>query len=112
VVKEAIFAAKPEFQVDRQKLIHSGKVLKDNVTLAESGITESDFVVCMITKETVKVNSPRRNLKFIDVVVLIPPPPKGKAKCCSASTNTSCCSDSTRSFRTSSGNFSSSCNLR
>lgn len=40
VVKEAIFAAKPEFQTDRQKLIHSGKVLKDNVTLSESGITE------------------------------------------------------------------------
>lgn len=57
VVKEAIFAAKPEFQTDRQKLIHSGKVLKDNVTLSESGITESDFVVCMITKETAKAKT-------------------------------------------------------
>jgi UV excision repair protein RAD23 len=37
---------------DRQKLIHAGKVLKDNQTVAEVGVTETDFIVCMVTKET------------------------------------------------------------
>ncbi len=39
----------------RQKLIHSGKVLKDEQLISELGISESDFIVCMITKEVAKV---------------------------------------------------------
>lgn len=41
--------------MERQKLIHSGKVLKDEQTIAELGITEADFIVCMLTKEVAKV---------------------------------------------------------
>ena len=50
---------KPELSlaVDRQKLIHSGKVLKDDQTVASLGISESDFIVCMISKEVAKVNA-------------------------------------------------------
>lgn len=40
---------------ERQKLIHSGKVLKDEQTIEELGISETDFIVCMVTKE-LKVN--------------------------------------------------------
>ncbi|KAH8076963.1 hypothetical protein JL720_10262 [Aureococcus anophagefferens] len=32
------------------KLIHSGKVLKDEDTLADKGVTEQSFLVCMVTK--------------------------------------------------------------
>lgn len=34
---------------DRQKLIHSGKVLKDSSLLSETNITEDQFLVCMVT---------------------------------------------------------------
>jgi hypothetical protein len=34
---------------DRQKLIHSGKVLKDSSLLSETEITEDQFLVCMVT---------------------------------------------------------------
>ena len=40
--------------MDRQKLIHAGKVLKDDQTVSSLGIKESDFIVCMVTKETAK----------------------------------------------------------
>ena len=33
-----------------QKLIHSGKVLKDDTTLDENGVTAASFLVCMVTK--------------------------------------------------------------
>ena len=45
---------RPDFSVERQKLIHSGKVLKDGSTVAESGFKENDFLVCMVTKEVPK----------------------------------------------------------
>ena len=48
-------AEKSEFPADRQKLIHTGKVLKDATTLAENEIKENEFIVCMVTKETAKV---------------------------------------------------------
>ena len=53
-MKAKIEAAKPELAVDRQKLIHAGKVLKDDQTVASLSISESDFIVCMVTKETAK----------------------------------------------------------
>ena len=53
-MKAKIEAAKPELAVDRQKLIHAGKVLKDDQTVSSLSISESDFIVCMVTKETAK----------------------------------------------------------
>lgn len=38
------------FAVAQQKLIHSGKVLKDDVTLEQAEVKENGFLVCMITK--------------------------------------------------------------
>lgn len=51
-MKEKIAAVKSELPADRQKLIHSGKVLKDESPLSETGITENEFIVCMVTKES------------------------------------------------------------
>ena len=53
-VKGKVATERPDFSVDRQKLIHSGKVLKDASTVAESGFKENDFLVCMVTKEVAK----------------------------------------------------------
>lgn len=57
VLKGKIQAARSELAADRQKLIHSGKVLKDEQTVAELGLSESDFLVCMLSKEVAKVNT-------------------------------------------------------
>lgn len=54
-MKSKIQDAKADHAVERQKLIHSGKVLKDTQTIAELGISESDFLVCMVSKEVAKV---------------------------------------------------------
>ena len=48
-VKQKISAEKADFEVERQKLIHSGKVLKDDAVLSTLAIPESDFLVCMVT---------------------------------------------------------------
>lgn len=53
-VKAKVEAVRAELPADRQKLIHSGKVLKDDTTVASNGINENDFIVCMITKEVAK----------------------------------------------------------
>lgn len=52
-----IESTKPELSlaVDRQKLIHAGKVLKDDQTVSSLGISETDFIVCMVSKEVAKV---------------------------------------------------------
>ncbi len=42
--------------VDRQKIIFAGKVLRDERKVSELGLSESDFLVCMMTKEAVKVS--------------------------------------------------------
>jgi UV excision repair protein RAD23 len=39
--------------VARQKLIFSGKVLVDESTIGETGVTERDFLVIMATKEKI-----------------------------------------------------------
>mmetsp|Transcript_17253 Transcript_17253/g.52478 ORF Transcript_17253/g.52478 Transcript_17253/m.52478 type:complete len:449 (+) Transcript_17253:103-1449(+) len=49
-VKKAVEAAHPELPAASMKLIFSGKVLKDAETLVEKGISESSFLVCMVTK--------------------------------------------------------------
>ena len=42
--------AKPELPAAGQKLIHSGKVLKDGDTIASCGVKANDFLVVMVTK--------------------------------------------------------------
>jgi hypothetical protein len=56
VVKDKVASVKADLPASRQKLIHAGKVLKDETPLNETGITENDFIVCMVTKEAAKVN--------------------------------------------------------
>ena len=43
------------FGADTQKLIFAGKILKDDVTLAESAVKENDFLVCMVSNVQGKV---------------------------------------------------------
>lgn len=49
-VKAIIETNKNEFPAANMKLIHSGKVLKDDVTIESCNIKPNDFLVCMITK--------------------------------------------------------------
>eukprot|EP00934_Nitzschia_sp_Nitz4_P005104 Nitzschia sp. Nitz4//scaffold171_size48012//6507//7925//NITZ4_007119-RA/size48012-augustus-gene-0.21-mRNA-1//1//CDS//3329538683//5094//frame0 len=49
-VKSIIEKAKAELVAANMKLIHSGKVLKDDQTVEACGIKPSDFLVVMITK--------------------------------------------------------------
>lgn len=42
-----------DMPASRQKLIHAGKVLKDDTTLRASSVADADFIVCMLTKEVV-----------------------------------------------------------
>jgi len=57
-VKEKIASEKPDLIPERQKLIHAGKVLKDTSTLAESGIVENEFLVCMLSTPKAKPAAP------------------------------------------------------
>jgi hypothetical protein len=54
-LKLKIEQAHADLKADRQKLIHAGKILKDDSIVSELGIKESDFLVCMATKEVSKV---------------------------------------------------------
>jgi UV excision repair protein RAD23 len=63
-VKQAIETQKSDMPAARQKLIHSGKVLKDTQILSETGITENEFLVCMITKEA--------KVLFVQIVYFCP----------------------------------------
>lgn len=53
-MKKKVEIAKSTLIADKQKLIHAGKVLKDEQVLQELGLKESDFIVCMITKDVAK----------------------------------------------------------
>lgn len=53
-VKVKVEAVRNDLPADRQKLIHAGKVLKDDTSLRSNGIVENDFIVCMVTKEVAK----------------------------------------------------------
>ena len=55
-LKTKIEESREDHGAARQKLIHAGKVLKDEQLISELGIAESDFIVCMITKEIAKVS--------------------------------------------------------
>ncbi len=54
-LKNKVEQSRSDLAAPRQKLIHAGKVLKDEQLISELGISESDFIVCMITKEIAKV---------------------------------------------------------
>lgn len=54
-LKVKIEESRADHAAARQKLIHAGKVLKDEQLISELGISEADFIVCMITKEIAKV---------------------------------------------------------
>lgn len=49
-VKEIIEKEKSDLAAPNMKLIHSGKVLKDDVAIESCNIKPNDFLVCMITK--------------------------------------------------------------
>jgi hypothetical protein len=51
--------------VDSQKLIHAGKVLKDDSPLSEYNIKENDFLVVMVTKVTLFRRVIRRKNLFL-----------------------------------------------
>lgn len=55
-MKTKIQSIKSGLVVDRQKLIHAGKILRDEQCLKDLGLKDSDFIVCMLTKEVAKVN--------------------------------------------------------
>lgn len=58
-VKSAIETSQGDgFAVAQQKLIHSGKVLKDDVTLEQAEVKENGFLVCMITKPKAAPRAP------------------------------------------------------
>ncbi len=48
--KQIIEQTNSEFPATQQKLIHSGKVLKDDAVLQDSGVKENEFLVVMLTK--------------------------------------------------------------
>lgn len=58
IIKEKISLSQPEFPIARQKLIFAGKVLVDESTIGDIGVTESDFLVIMATKEKAGKPSP------------------------------------------------------
>lgn len=47
---KATIEAQQSFPVAQQKLIHAGKVLKDDSPLSEYNVKENDFLVVMVTK--------------------------------------------------------------
>ncbi len=56
-LKEKIMEKNPEYVVDRQKLIHGGKVLVDSKPFGELGLTEKDFLVVMVTAAKTSTSS-------------------------------------------------------
>jgi len=57
-VKGIIEAAKAELTAENMKLIHSGKVLRDEQKLEECNLKPTDFLVCMITKAKKTATAP------------------------------------------------------
>lgn len=57
-LKEKIAAEKADFEVERQKLIHAGKVLKDTSSIGELGIKDTEFIVCMLSPKPKQSQTP------------------------------------------------------
>jgi len=47
-VKQVIQEQREDLPAEQQKLIHSGKILKDDQTIESVGIKDTDFIVCMV----------------------------------------------------------------
>jgi hypothetical protein len=47
-LKRQIEIARPDFVSSQQKLIFKGKVLADDQTVADAGLQEKTFIVCMV----------------------------------------------------------------
>ena len=45
---KALIEKQEDLPADSQKIIHSGKILKDTQTCDSAGIKDKDFVVCMV----------------------------------------------------------------
>lgn len=71
ILKEKIAVLYEEYPADRQKLIHGGKVLKDTETVTEKGLTETDFLVIMISKPAA---APKPVAAPASVPALVPAP--------------------------------------
>jgi hypothetical protein len=52
-VKGKVASVRADMPAIRQKLIHAGKVLKDDATMQATQVAEGDFIVCMMSKEVV-----------------------------------------------------------
>ncbi|KAK7231204.1 nucleotide excision repair protein [Aureococcus anophagefferens] len=68
-----------ELKAAAMKLIHSGKVLKDEDTLADKGVTEQSFLVCMVTKPKRGGAKPRRGASAAPAAAPAAPPPSTPA---------------------------------
>jgi len=53
-LKSKIQDDKSDYAIERQKLIFTGKVLKDTQTISELNLKESDFIVCMVSGAAAK----------------------------------------------------------
>lgn len=73
-VKEAIEKQRSDLPASRQKLIHSGKVLKDTQTISETGVSENEFLVCMVTKEAATTVKPKPQVQSTPPPVSTPAP--------------------------------------
>jgi len=73
-VKEAIEKQRSDLPASRQKLIHSGKVLKDTQTISETGVSENEFLVCMVTKEAATTVKPKPQVQSTPAPVSTPAP--------------------------------------
>lgn len=57
-VKQAIESTRADFPAANQKLILTGKVLKDDQIVSELGITDKSFLVCVVTKPKTAAAAP------------------------------------------------------
>src|SRR5437763_1332107 len=56
-IKQIIFNTNNKYDIVAQKIIHQGKILKDDDTVSGSGIIDCDFVVMMCSNKKAKNQS-------------------------------------------------------
>eukprot|EP00501_MAST-03F_sp_TOSAG23-6_P001910 GSMAST32.ASY1.ANO1.1990.1 assembled CDS len=61
------------FEVGKQKLIFSGKILKDDAKLSDHGVKENDFMVCMVSRKS-KKSKPKPKPAATAAAATAPPP--------------------------------------
>jgi len=50
-IKARVAEQRADLPAARQKLIHAGKILKDDDVVSNTNIKEGEFLVCMVSKE-------------------------------------------------------------